>query len=219
MNLKTTCLATIFAVALSSRLAADIFMPANGYVFNSSNHLTSSDHVWIWNNATVSMVSGGFIDAVTEVRDQSKFNISGGQLNLMLMARDSSTVNVSGGSLYGILATGPSKINITGGNISGALHGYGNSPTFNIYGGSFSTLILEGSATFNIYGENLVKNESTHKITGTLANGTPINVIYIPFDSPTGTINIYNVPEPSTYAFAVSGAVGLIFAMRRRKKA
>jgi hypothetical protein len=95
--------------------------------------------------------------------------------------------------------------------------GYNGSSTMDLKGGQFfGGFYLEDGSILNVYGHGLTTSPITNgkHIVGTLLDGTPLSVDA--FLKPTATVNLVNVPEPSTLVLAAFGLGGLV-AMRRRR--
>jgi hypothetical protein len=133
----------------------------------------------------------------------SVVNITGGTIN----------ADGTGGTNYDIANTGGGTVNISGGKFSTGSSG----PLYNLSSGVYinGNLTFPGG-TYNIYGSNLVLTPSGgittydgswtgqyYTLTGTLANGDPINTFYFgctkEFSYPvTSTINLINTGSSAT---------------------
>lgn len=217
MNKFKFCLTLIIALVATSWNFADggTFIPPNGYVFDAA-HQHPDDLVWMFGNSTATLVPGGLIGSYVRLFDTSTFNMTGGTLNSYLYLGNDSNANLSGGLINGDIRTdGTSHMSVIGGN-SGYFIVADGSSVVDVYGGSTLRLAVDRTAVINVYGTNLFKDTTTQTITGTLADGTPINASYL-YQSLTGQINLITVPEPSTLILCGLSAIGLVAIARRRK--
>ncbi len=143
------------------------------------------------------MVSGGYIGSILNTRSDSTFIMDGGFVGSYIDIRDTSTFIMNGGTANSYIRADGGVANIYGGSIPSYLEASGNS-TVNVYGGSIDLFHRSFGGTLNIYGQNLVL--AAHRITGTLADGTPLDASYVEFFANGGSLNLISVPEPSTIA-------------------
>jgi DNA-binding beta-propeller fold protein YncE len=152
--------------------------------------------------ASTVTISGGSAQSVV-TSDTSTLNLLGGSVEWSTFC-DSSTVNMLGG-FFGetMLARDSSVVNISGGSMSEFLSA-----------NDASIVTFVGSGFNYPYGEIPDRSGS---LTGTLANGDPINVW---FDVDGDASIVLAVPEPSSVALLATAAFGLVgYAWRRRRVA
>lgn len=190
--MKNTAICFFICIVLCrevSPVLAGSFDPPDGFVFDAA-HQHPDDLVIVFGNENVSMVSGGLIGSYLNIRDTANFEMDGGTVQSYIWAESSATFTMRGGTVAeNILADGTS--------------------TVNIYGGSFSVLALDDRGTINIYGTNLQPYEAG--VIGTLADGTPLNAGVVEYFGNSGvTLNLINVPEPSTFFLMGFGVTALV---------
>ena len=163
------------------------------------------DDVDAFDTATLNFLGGTASEHVTG-RGYSTVNILGGIIGDDLVAYDSCVMNVYGGDMLegGVEAYDNSRVSISGGLIESLRAGRTS--------GEHTSLITIAGNGFNYpYGEI---PDSAGTLTGTLANGDPINA---PFEIYSDA-SIVLVPEPSTFILLAMGALGLAaYAWRRRQ--
>ncbi len=195
---------------------AGTFSPTNGFVFDAA-HQHPDDKVDVGLSNSVSMVSGGYIGSILTVFDSAAFTMNDGSVGSYIDVRDTATFIMNGGTAESYIRGDGGVLNIYGGSIPSYLEASGNS-TVNVSGGSIDLLHRSFGGTLNIDGQNLVLG--SHHISGTLADGTPLDAGYVEFFANGGSLNLISVPEPSSVSLIGLGSVGVLAArrltMRRR---
>ncbi len=213
MTPTKACGVLMLLLAAPSLVLAGTFVPTNGYVFDSA-HQHPNDLVWVVDQDSVSMASGGDIGSYLRLFDSAVFNYYGGILGSYVYLGNSSQFKMHGGEISSYLwADNTSKATIDGGIFTAYIHA-ASSAQVDISGGTMWYLDAEDSSNINIYGTNLLKTSNT--ITGTLADGTAINVSYM--EKGNGHINLHTVPEPSTFLMSCVGVVVALVAARRIRR-
>ncbi len=134
-------------------------------------------------------VNGGILDGPIEVRSWGNLAITGGTL-IYIWAIENSHISISGGSLsFGLETFGDTQVEISGGLIAGELIALGNSQ-FTISGTNFN------------YDYGVLKSQSG-RLTGTLANGDPMDIPFGVY----GNATIVLIPEPASLLLFGVGAV------------
>lgn len=186
-----------------------------------------SDHLAVVDGSTstiVDIVPGASLEYV-DVYDTSTVNFHGGSIWGDLFANDSSTVNVYGGEVDDdVVGEDFGTVNVFGGELGDDLRASGSS-TVNLFGGSVpviwaggvtgmhdAVLTIEGSGFNFPYGPI---TESSGTLTGTLANGDPLNASFKIFSNAS---IVLAVPEPSSVALLATAAFGLVACMWRRRR-
>lgn len=147
-------------------------------------------------------VSAGFSE-VLRASDQAMVSLSGGFYEI-IGAAGSSTMHVSGGdNISSLAATDASRVAISGGSFR---HFYAGGS----YGGPHTSVITVQGVGFN-YPLGAIADASG-RLTGTLANGDPLDVTYEVY-SPA---SIVLVPEPSPEVFWTTAMLGLMLYSRHR---
>ncbi len=170
-------------------------------------------HVEASASSTVNM-SGGSIGQRLRSLESTVINLSGGSIGTHLFAYANSVVNMSGGTVNMLMhSLGQSTVNISGGTVKGELTAW-QSSTVNVSGGRFEDrLFASNSATVNIFGHDL--QLSGGHLTGTLADGTPLDHVAITYYD--GQFLLHEVPEPpALISLATAGISGLLVCLRRR---
>ena len=215
------------------------FSPTVG--FNGSSSDPSLINTY---NSSMLNVTGGTLTELTAY-DSSTMNISGGLASGTISADDNATLNITGGNEESVFANGSSTVNFSdastgaleavGGTVnmtSGTVgYAYLGAGTFNLEGGSITgpenMQIGYASGTLNVYGSGLSffpssappldGSYSVIGISGTLLDGSTLNV-NVEYTTSIGyDINLINVPEPSTFVLAlIASVVGIGCAARRR---
>jgi hypothetical protein len=172
-------------------------------------------------DSSTTNVFGGRVRVDVDARESSTLNISGGDFDEIINARDQSVVNISGGSVYhdegaSLQVFNSATVNISGGSFARTLYVW-DSGQLNLSGGSFdgNLITVQSGASVDVYGYNL--QLADHLLTGTWADGTPID-LSIWYD-PAATITLHNIPEPGILV----GLIGLGFTVfgihiRRRRR-
>ena len=159
--------------------------------------------------ATVSVIGGDFLRH-TVIEQGSSATLAGGQDRTnYIEVRDSSVVTMTGGSfdefdLYGRRTV----LNMDGGGLGYGVLSTGNS-IVNLRGGHFPTIQgaeLRQNSIWNVYGQNLTFQNGI--LQGTLQDGTPIDTNVRVRDS--GVVNLFTIPEPSSFALVVAGSTAMI---------
>ena len=174
-------------------------------------------------STTVDIISGASIEAV-RVYDTSTVNFYGGTNWGDTDCYDSSTVNVYGGEFDDdVVGEDFSTVNIFDGRIGEGLQAKGSS-IVNLFGGSVEVIWAGGwsdlhDAILTVVGSgfNLPYGpiaEDSGTLTGTLANGDPINASFRIFSDAS---IVLAVPEPSSIALPVAAAIGLVACTWRRR--
>ena len=170
---------------------------------------------------TVNFLPGTYIKFTLFIYDHSQVNVSGGSLEDGIYAGGNSQLTITGGSIgwgtynsgadsWGLYSFGDSQSTISGGTMHGDTHAANNS----IITFSGSNFAVDGQPfgygeLTSILGGTVNDYEPTRHLTGTLANGDPIdNHFYVHQDA-----SIILVPEPTTLLL-----LGLGGLMLRRKR-
>jgi|GEM_PF-3502803 len=190
---------------------------------------------------TITGGSGGFADGIL-TSNSGTMNIYGGSItggsggftNGIFAEYNTGPVNIYGGTItagsgfFGVDASYNSLVNIHGGNITAGSGGFGSvtsdySSTVNIYGGNINGFIevLYGG-TVDIFGSGFnygygQVNSPYINLTGTLSDGTPINVA---LENVEGNLILSPSPTPipsAAYLFG-SGLLGLIGIRKKIRK-
>ncbi|MBN2477212.1 MAG: PEP-CTERM sorting domain-containing protein [Pirellulales bacterium] len=155
-------------------------------------------------DSSVVNVSGGIFNTDNEAvfaYDAGKVNVFGGTLNQAAGASGTGVLNIFGGTIgdvsptgLGICAEEAARVRVSGGTIRGRL-------------------LAVDSSIVTIVGYDLDLTGTL--LTGTLADGTPLNHEAVAVDS--GRFVLQNVPEPSSLVLALMGAAaGGLLGWRRR---
>lgn len=201
------------------------------YVYNNSQVTMSGGSVGGWrvyDNSQVT-ISGGVTGSYLEAYGSSQVNITGGSVNGWLYAYSGSQITMSGGSTgelnaYGgkvkitdgsvesLNTYGGGRVTMSGGIIDGKISLWTNDAELVIDGSDFAvngTPIGFGELTSILGGDST--NEPLRLLTGTLANGDPINNQFQIGHS----ASILLIPEPTT--FLLFGIGGLLLQQKYRK--
>jgi len=168
--------------------------------------------------ATFNLLVGGSITGNVAIIDYSRLNVVGGSIGGQVLAYEFSQVTIFDGSLLGTIhAMGTSQVAVSGGEvmdwlyvndvshalISGGSIGAG----IKAYGGQITVV----GTDFKINGQSVDygcltnSNYPSGILTGTLANGDPMDTHFELYDSG----SIFLTPEPSTLLLLGLGAVML----------
>ena len=127
----------------------------------------------------------------------SKVTIAGGRLADDMHSYDFSRIDFAGGSLEDDLwAGGTSTVNVSGGTIGDTVTAR-ESATVNVTGGIIEQrLRAQESGTINVFGSDLVISDGW--LTGTLIDGTPLNVEAVAIEG--GQIVLHEIEGPANIA-------------------
>ena len=144
-------------------------------------------------------ISGGTFSGGGNAGGSSIVNIRGGEFG-RYDASSFATFNIFGGTLLGgVQTSGSAEVNFFGGDIIGpGLIFAGNTAVITFFGSGFNFPFGDIVATSGI-------------LTGTLSDGTPLDVDFV--RDPSGTITL---PEPTALAALGSGIAMLALLYRRR---
>ena len=197
-SLQSLLTAIALLVPNSIAIGGGTFIPPNGYVFDASNHVPDDFIVWQF-GGSVQMVPGGRLGSYLRLFGSSRFTMYGGTLQSYVYAGEVSRFTMlSGSALSYVNAAQTSRVDI--------------------YGGSVNSIYLEDSGTVNIYGRNFsapIAPGGTGRITGTLADGTPLDTsVHFLAGTTQARVNLIPVPEPSSILLAIAALA--VFAIRRK---
>ncbi len=162
---------------------------------------------------------------------------SGATITSTLFNQNTGTATINGGNVYEVLGYDQSVTNIYGGSVfypmavGSSLGGVPGSGTINIYGGNITYIATQDTGVMDIFGTGLTETFlgtsspfQDYSVTGTLQDGTALNVLY---GNNNGTL-LFNgqpavptpaVPEASTtVSFGLLLALGLGSVVLARKK-
>lgn len=172
-----------------------------------------------WNkpgvHTTLTLLAGGAVGGSVGVYHDGQVNLAGGSVGTYLEASGNSRITITGGTVgWEVVGYNNSHITLLGGRVSNELIGC-NDTRIDWSGGIVNgSVILNGEATMVLAASHVkidgtpvsgditsllggsVWNEPYRRLTGTLANGDPINTLFQIGD----TARIYLFPEPSTAA-------------------
>ena len=189
------------------------------YTFSATANPTTTTYsgVSLHNASALTFQSGATISKILFNQNASTANIYGGSIH-QILGYDSSVTNIYGGSVFYPMADGSS------------IGGVPGSGTINIYGGSEAYFSTQDTGVIDVFGTGLTETYLGtsspfvyYQITGTLQDGTSLNVEYA---NNNGTL-LFNgqaataAPEPSqvtTLAISVLG-LGILMLKSRRRSA
>ena len=188
--------------------------------------------------------TGGASAATTSYRGVVLLNTSaldfqdGGTINSILFNENNSTANIYGGNIKFIYGYDASITNIYGGTVfypealGSSLGGSLGTSKVNIYGGTITYLATQNAGTMDVFGTGLTETFlgngggfDDYSVTGTLQDGTALNVLY---GNNSGTllfngqpaVPIAAVPEASTIVslglLLALGVGGMVSARKKR---
>jgi hypothetical protein len=164
-------------------------------------------------NAAVDATGG---DAGATLLDGSIMNVSDGFNAGALIMYGNSILTLNSGYINFPDFHDTSVLNMNGGFMTGGGWFYDNS-VVNVRGGHFGRLdspnLASQQAILNVYGRGLTyQNNELH---GILEDGTPLDATIWLYDN--AVINLYQVPEPSSFVLAAVGLIGLVVRRRRKR--
>lgn len=199
-----------------------------------------SHDVSAYNDGTIVM-TGGVVDNRVNGYGNSQVLISGGTVLHDVIAFDRSHLTFTGTAQTGFaMADDYGTLNITSGTVSGFIEAYGNSSIYLCGGSGMRELIAVENGMITVAGSNFRMGgvsvtgpldipyllsvgamidmsvspygEYYGRMTGTLADGNPLDVLVEVLHRPNGdqymgAANVILVPEPTTFLIFTAGAV------------
>jgi hypothetical protein len=148
------------------------------------------------------------------VQNEAAANLLGGAILGDLTGIQQGVTNLLDGSIEGnVTLLSSSRLNMLGGRIGSNLLAE-DETIVNLHGGSIAGEISAvGSATIHVWGYDLDLTDNL--LTGTLADGTPLNHEALTGDN--GQIFLHQIPEPAVLLTLLSAALAGLLIIRRAR--
>lgn len=160
------------------------------------------EHLIASENSQVDFYDGS-VEGWIYSRDNSVVNIYGGTITTQIAVYKNGSINMTGGEIGKLWTHDNGKIDLAGGIVNGWMSILQNS-NLTIYGSDFKidNISVGYGDILSVYGGR--SGESERILTGTLANGDPLNTAFYIYES----ASISLVPEPATLLlFGLGGLV------------